>query len=110
MEHTILSIKTDKDILSELSIGNIVHTIVSGNSMNPLLKEGEVYSISPIGDNKVKLNDIVFVQIKNKFLTHMIFNIITSSDQPSKYVISNIHGKIDGIVYIESIYGIINNR
>jgi hypothetical protein len=92
----------DKHILSELSVGNSVQSLVTGNSMFPILKEGDVYLITPLKEYELKVGDIVFVNIKNKFLTHMILDI-----QDNTFTISNIKRKIDGVVTINSIYGII---
>ena len=83
-------------------MGHVVEDIITGNSMYPLLKEGDVYYIHPLLEEKLNIGDVVFVGIKHKFLTHMILNIYEDT-----YTISNIHKQIDGEVKRDSIYGII---
>lgn len=97
----------DKHILSELALGNSVQTIITGNSMHPILKEGYTYLIVPMNDIELKIGDVVFVNIKNKFLTHMILNVENDNSSEKKFIISNVHKKIDGIVTINSIYGVV---
>ena len=95
--------KSNKQILSDLSNGHVVEDIATGNSMCPLLNEGDVYYIYPASDQILNIDDIVFVEIKHKFLTHKILNIYEG-----KYTISNIHNQIDGVVTRECIHGIIS--
>ena len=50
-----------KSILKELSLGNDVQVIGKGNSMNPIIKEGEMRKITPYDGRILKVNDIVLV-------------------------------------------------
>ena len=91
-----------KLILNELSQGRRVQLVGRGNSMYPKIKDGETITITPIDNNELKINDIVFVRIAKKYLTHQILKI-----ENGLMTISNIKGKIDGIVSVSSIYGIV---
>lgn len=92
-----------KLVLNELSGGRNVQLIGKGNSMSPLYKDGETMLIKPLGDHILKVKDVVLVRVKSgKFLTHQILEI-----KDNKYTISNLVGKIDDIVTIDFIYGLI---
>ena len=94
---------TTKSVLNELSYGRNVQLIGKGNSMSPLFKDGETMLIKPLGDHILKVKDVVLVRVQSgKFLTHQILD-----KKDDKYTISNITGKIDDIVTIDAIYGLI---
>ena len=94
-----------KSILNELSQGRRVQLVGRGNSMYPKIKDGETITIDPyIGNNELKVNDIVFVRVGKNYLTHQILKI-----ENDLITISNIKGKIDGIVPLTAIYGIITH-
>ena len=94
-----------KLILNELSSGKSVQIIGKGNSMNPLIKEGDIIKISPYNGQLLKKRDIVLARLgHNKFLTHQILDI-----EDSRYLIGNASDKEDGWITIDAIYGIIVN-
>lgn len=92
-----------KLVLNELSLGHSVQLVGKGNSMVPLIKDGETFTITPYINQILESGTVVFVRINhNKFLIHQILNI--SND---RYTIGNMLKKIDGIVTKDAIYGII---
>ncbi len=92
-----------KIVISELSKGNAVQLVGKGNSMLPLIKEGDTKTITPYTNQKINIGDVVFVRVKrDKYLTHKILEI-----NDDKYTISNMAGKIDAIVTSDAILGII---
>lgn len=93
----------DKEAVSELAKGNSVRLVGKGGSMHPLIKIGESYTVTPYANQTLSKGDIVFVRVKkNKYLSHKILDI-----DNGKYTISNIAGKIDAVVTIDAILGIV---
>lgn len=93
----------DKEILSELAKGNPVKRIVKGKSLEPQIKIGTIITIYPYNGQKISEGDIVYVRIKkDKYLNHKVLSI-----ENGYYTISNMSNKIDGIVTIDSIFGIV---
>jgi signal peptidase I len=92
-------------ILHELALGRNVEVVTTGKSMEPRIMEGSRITIVPLWKSleTLKVGDIVFVRVNSRYLDHQIIEI---SD--NKYVIGNINHKIDGIVTIDAIYGIID--
>jgi len=75
-----------------------------GNSMNPLIKSGQLITVIPCTEKELTENDIVFCKVKNTFFIHLIKKI-----NDKQYTIGNNHGKINGIIDIKSIYGKVIN-
>lgn len=75
-----------KAILKELSLGNDVQVIGKGNSMNPIIQEGQIRKITPYDGRILKINDIVLVRFGDKFLNHQIIDI---DDNNNKFLIGN---------------------
>lgn len=93
----------NQKILKELSRGNAVETVVTGRSMEPRIMEGSSLLIFPYHhDRDLKANDVVFVKINGKFLTHQILEVTADAE----YIIGNMKRKIDGVVNKDAIYGI----
>lgn len=92
-----------KSVLNELSNEREVQLIGKGDSMSPLFKNGETVLIVPLSDHLLTTGDVVLVRVKSgKFLTHQILKI-----EDDKYIISNLAGKIDDVVTIDAIYGLV---
>jgi hypothetical protein len=98
---------SDHQTLSILATGQTVIDVANGKSMEPRIIDGQRIMIEPFQhreDQLLKVGDIVFVAIKGKFLHHQIIEMKGSR---GPFVIGNIHNKIDGIVTIDKIYGIV---
>lgn len=105
---TINGVKVENDIKN--AIFNIEHKRASiarfefGDSMDPLLVNGEYAIIRPItAIDSLKKGDIVLCRVNGYDMTHMISRIISENGKRT-YVIGDTHGFEFGPA--EKIYGI----
>ncbi len=85
----------------DLSRGRYIKTF--GNSMAPLLKDGDVVYYRRVKFNELTIDDIVIIKIKKRYRTHRIIYkndiyIVTKGDN----TIDN-----DGRIYPEQVYGLV---
>lgn len=75
-----------------------------GNSMLPVLLDGDVIFPQKVRFEKIKLNDIVTVRKRNLFFTHRVIYRTT------KYLITkgDNNKSSDGKIYLKSIVGVVN--
>lgn len=78
--------------------GETVQFRPKGNSMNPLIKSGQLVTVAPCKD--IQKGDIVFCKVKGKFYVHLV-----SAVNSNRYQISNNKGYINGWIGINSIFG-----
>lgn len=72
-----------------------------GNSMTPILKNGQRVVVEPVTvETVLEKNDIVFCKVGGNYYLHKIIAI-----KGLRYQIGNNHGKINGWVGRNSIYG-----
>jgi hypothetical protein len=91
-----------KSVLAELALGNDVQLVGKGDSMDPIVKNGETVKITPYNGRLLKTSDIVLVRMNSKFLTHQVLEA-----KDDKFLIGNAKGKSDGWVTADAILGII---
>lgn len=73
-----------------------------GQSMTPILKSGQPVRVIPItNDIILKKNDIVFCKVSGHFYLHKISAIRNGKS----YQISNNHGRVNGWISKNQIYG-----
>lgn len=79
-------VQDEREVLEALNNGEIICRFEWGDSMHPILKNGEYAKLIPIKDmTKVKRGDAVFCKIKDEesggeyYMTHMVWEISTSS-------------------------------
>ena len=69
--------------------------------MKGKIKSGELVTVEPIGDRKLKKGDIVLCKVNSAQYLHLIKAI-----QGDRYQIGNNIGRINGWIGISAIYGI----
>jgi phage repressor protein C with HTH and peptisase S24 domain len=80
-----------------LAKGETVALRPHGNSMTPLIKSGNLVTISPdISD--IQKNDIVFCKVNGHFYIHLVKSI-----KQDQYQIGNNHGHING--WTKNVFG-----
>ena len=72
-----------KEFISKITNEFSIKTF--GNSMYPILQNGDVITIKKINPSKIKVNDIICFQRKNKLITHRVIykaneKLITKGD------------------------------
>ena len=95
----------DKKIIRSLSSGRSVKTWESGNSLAPLINDGDCVRISPVRDHRaLAVDQVVFVMIRpGVFVNHLILKVDETREKP--FLIGNHHGGEDGWVPAAVIYG-----
>lgn len=74
-----------------------------GNSMTPIIRNGQRCIVEPVTiDTEINKNDVVFVRVGGNYYLHKVVTI-----KGLRYQIGNNHGKINGWVGKENIYGIV---
>lgn len=79
--------------------GNSVTTKISGNSMTPRIKSGEIITLNPIEWQKVRKMDIVFCKVKGNYCVHLV----KATNIKRGCLIANNHGHING--WTKKVYG-----
>jgi hypothetical protein len=65
--------------------------IARGNSMTPIIKNGQKITLIPVGKRRLKINDVVLAKVKGRYYVHKITAI-----EKGRYQISNNRGHING--------------
>lgn len=74
-----------------------------GNSMTPILNNGQRCIVVPVTfETQINKDDIVFVRVGGCYYLHKVVAI-----KGVRYQIGNNHGKINGWVGKDNIYGIV---
>lgn len=71
--------------------------------MSPLIQSGDSVTLEPLGGT-LEVGDIVLVRVAGSVYLHLIKAIRTQKGY-SRYQIGNNHGRINGWVGIEAVYG-----
>lgn len=89
--------------IKKLQARQIVQFKPRGNSMSGVIESGDTVMIEPISKETLPLlcGDIVLCKVKGKEYLHRIKAI-----KGKQFQIGNTHGKINGWITINSIYGV----
>lgn len=82
-----------------LEEGKTFETCAKGNSMTPLVKNGQKYILEPAKLENIKVGDIVFCKVHGKYFNHLV----TGLDEQKGAQISNNHGHVNG--WTKQIFG-----
>tara|TARA_B100000700_G_scaffold230615_1_gene255032 strand:- start:10451 stop:10750 length:300 start_codon:yes stop_codon:yes gene_type:complete len=89
--------------VQKLKNGETIKIKPKGNSMLPLIKSGQICTISPIKESKdLKINDIVYCKVKSNLYLHKISGI-----KKNQFQISNNKGFVNGWITANNIFGIL---
>lgn len=91
--------------IAQLQTGKTIQCRPRGNSMMPKIKSGQLCTIVPVGVNGLNSDtltkgDIVLCKVNGKQYLHLI-----SAVQNKRFQISNNHGRVNGWVTNNQIYG-----
>lgn len=87
--------------IKKLQIGDTIQFKPRGNSMKGKINSGNLVTIEPIGNQKLKKGDIVLCKVKGREYLHLIKAI-----RGKQYQIGNNRGRINGWISIAAIFGI----
>lgn len=105
------NIYTVRGAVEPLQAGKITQVRGHGNSMTPILKDGDVVKIAPPkrewaywhdapDDQKLKKGDIVLAKVAGRMYLHRVTAVKGFMVQ-----IGNNHGRINGWTPLERVYG-----
>lgn len=72
-----------------------------GNSMSPLITDGQRVTVEPVND-PLKVDDIVLAKVRSRYYLHKV----TALDK-NRVQIGNNHGRINGWTIRKKVYGIV---
>lgn len=100
-----------KIIIDKLLAGETIYNYKErGNSMTPIIKSNEPVTLEPIGDRVLKKGDAVFCKVRGNYYTHLIHAVDeVSEDKPTRYLIGNNHGRMNGWTNANKVYGIVTH-
>jgi hypothetical protein len=85
----------------KLQSGEVCRVQGFGQSMEPIVKSGQICEVSPVRDDTVlKKDDIVFAKVNGHFYLHKI-----SAIRDTRFQISNNHGHVNGWTGRNNIFG-----
>ncbi len=99
-------IKVINDIneaLIELKKGNEIARFEFGDSMQPILKNGEYGIVVPITIEQVNIGDAVLCEVNGHLMTHMVMMISDSAKDGRKVLIGNTYMQFYG--WTNKVYG-----
>jgi hypothetical protein len=91
-------------IIQKLNEGLSIALKPKGQSMTPLIESGQRIVLSPIGDRKVKIGDVVLAKVNGKHFFHLVTAVDEAKDRVQ---ISNNHGWVNGWTGREKVFGIV---
>ena len=80
-----------KHPLDELVAGREVSFRPHGNSMTPIIKSGQLVTVSPCKLDDLKKGDVVFCKVKGNYYVHLV-----TATKDNQVQISNNHGRVNG--------------
>ena len=87
-------------IRERLERGIVVECKGHGNSMTPILTDGELVRIVPA--KEVAVGDIVFCKVRGYYYDH----IVKAKNAKRGYLIANNHGHVNG--WTKQVFGIVH--
>jgi phage repressor protein C with HTH and peptisase S24 domain len=84
----------------KVKAGETVSFRPRGNSMTPKIKSGQLCTVTPVVTESLQVGDIVLCKVNGNEYLHLIKAI-----QGERFQIANNHGRINGWVSANSIFG-----
>jgi hypothetical protein len=73
-----------------------------GNSMTGKIDSGQLVTVTPVGERKLEVGDIVLCKVNGAQYLHLVKGI-----QGERYLIGNNRGRINGWTSRRNIFGIV---
>lgn len=93
-----------------LDQGNSVRFKARGDSMRPLLNDGDIITIAPIDNKRLKTGDIVFYVYKGRPLVHRITGFFRSDGRVTAIIQGDACGGASDHVLLNNIWGRVIKR
>lgn len=86
--------------IEKLRAGETVSFRPRGNSMKPRIESGQLCTVSPVDPSTLQAGDVVLCRVRGAEYLHIVKAI-----QGDRYLIGNNHGRINGWVGRNCIFG-----
>lgn len=86
--------------IEKLQQGETVKFRPHGNSMTPKIRSGQLCTVEPLGDRPPEKGEAVLCRVGRSEYLHLIHAV-----QGDRFQIGNNHGRINGWVGLQSIFG-----
>lgn len=86
--------------IAQLLDGQAAIVRPKGHSMTPRVRNGEIVTLAPIGDQPVEKGEVVLVKVKGIVYLHLVHAV-----GPDQVLIGNNHGRTNGWTSKSSVYG-----
>lgn len=93
-----------EEAVDKLQSGQTVKIKPKGHSMQGKVSEGDLVIIEPCQLQDLTVGDIVLASIKGRRYFHLVLHLIIERDA-DKFLIGNNHGRLDGWITTENIFG-----
>lgn len=89
-----------REVADLLQQGQTVRFRPHGNSMQPKISSGQLVTVVPATSTDVTKGDIVLCKVRGTYILHLLTAV-----NGKRYQISNNHGRVNGWIGPESIFG-----
>gem|GEM_PF-493550 len=99
-EHRFQPLVDDLINYEKLKNGETVSFRPRGNSMNGKIESGQLCTVEPIGETKLKVGDIVLCKVNGRE-----YLLLVKAIQGERFQIGNNRGRINGWITVRSVFG-----
>lgn len=86
--------------IAALQAGQTVQFRPRGNSMTPRIKSGQLCTVEPVDPSTLAPDDVVLCKVRGAEYLHIVKAV-----QDARFQIGNAHGRLNGWIGPNSIYG-----
>jgi len=89
-----------------LRLGKVVRFQARGNSMQPLLRDGDILSVSPVDHDQIRVGDVLMCSSQQNFIVvHRVISKQTKFKE-CRFLVKGDHAeKPDGWIQASQVYG-----
>lgn len=96
--------KWAEDAIEKLQAGETVQVRPKGHSMQGKVNDGDLVTLQPCLTQDLQVGDVVLACIAGRRYFHLVLHLVLSRES-DKFLIGNNHGRVDGWVAAENVFG-----
>src|SRR5689334_10553461 len=93
-----------EEALASLQSGHSVQVKPIGHSMQGKIGSGDLVTLEPCTLSDIEVGDIVLARIEGRRYSHLVLHLVIDC-QSDAFLIGNNHGRHDGWIAAENIFG-----
>jgi SOS-response transcriptional repressor LexA len=93
-----------QEAVTKLQAGQAVHVRPTGSSMHGKVSNGDLVTLEPCHPQDIDAGDVVLARVKGRRHFHLVLHLVMER-RPDAFIIGNNHGRIDGWVTADNIFG-----